>query len=177
MGLSIVLEEIAQSLGFSSANDMLWSSHESERATTKGNDQHRKQIKDWFDLVHEVQINAQSSVTICNDLLQFDKIESGSLDLELSAVPIWKLIESTVGEFKLPLASKKIKLQLKLPVDEEMVDNERGGSAAINLSEQLLSQKVVGDRSKITQVLRNLIRFVLCKASSLPATVVLSVAV
>jgi signal transduction histidine kinase/CheY-like chemotaxis protein len=130
MGLTLLKEEIAQSVGFKNAQEMLDSDTEID-STRDGS---------WFDLAHEVQVNAQSSVDVLNDLLNYDKIETGTLMQELTILPIWSLIDRTVNEFKLPMASKNIKLFFNSPTNENVKD-----------------QKVVGDSVRITQVLRNLI--------------------
>jgi len=78
-------------------------------------------------------------------LLNYDKVESGTLSLELTVVSIWSLIERTVTEFKLPMASKNIKLRIDIPSESPF--------------EELLleDQKMIGDNVRITQVLRNLV--------------------
>jgi len=105
----------------------------------------------WVELAQEVQTNAQSAVDVLNDLLNYDKIESGTLMLELTVVRIWELIESTVREFALPAATKKVALDLVLPRDND--DEE----SPLVLCKEALDQKVVGDAVRITQVLRNLV--------------------
>jgi len=96
--------------------------------------------KEWFTLADEIQGNTQCAVDVLNDLLNYDKIENGSLSLELTVIPIWELIERTVNEFKLPMASKGINLHFSLP---------EGGN--------IYGQKVVGDFIRLSQVMRNLI--------------------
>ena len=136
MGLTLLKEEIAQSVGFKNAQELV----DSDRRVDSNLD------RSWFNLAHEVQVNAQSSVDVLNDLLNYDKIETGTLMQELTIIPIWCLIERTVNEFKLPMASKNIKLFFKTPPKE-----------AEAIDEKVDDQKVVGDAVRITQVLRNLI--------------------
>lgn len=147
MGLTLLQEEIALSLGFDSIEDMMTSSDKKRLARSKidGKDD------EWFQLASEVQINAQSSVDVLNDLLNYDKIESGTLSLELQVIKVWELIEQTVSEFKLPASTRKIKLDLKLPGDNG--DEEQSGSVPW----EVRNQKAIGDSVRITQVLRNLI--------------------
>jgi signal transduction histidine kinase/CheY-like chemotaxis protein len=144
MGLTLLQEEIAMSLGYSTVEDFAAASQDEvlSRSQIAGKDQ------EWLNLAHEVQVNAQSSVDVLNDLLNYDKIESGTLMLELSVIPIWNLIEQTVNEFKLPAATKKINLSLKLPKDE---------NTPFAIAKKLNQQKVVGDSVRITQILRNLV--------------------
>ena len=96
----------------------------------------------WVDLVDEIQNNTPCAVDVLTDLLNYDKIENGrGLTLELTVIPIWSLIEKTVQEFKLPLASKGITLHFALPMTQKP---------------EAVHQKVVGDRVRLAQVLRNL---------------------
>jgi len=149
MGLTLMKEELAQSLGYNSANDML-ESPEIKTKPTKLDKQSEENGKEWFHLAHEVHTSAQSSVDVLNDLLNYDKIENGQLALELSVVPIWNLLNKTIGEFKLPMASKKIDLHFTLPSMEKDVESMISQG-------KVRDQKVIGDTIRITQVLRNLV--------------------
>ena len=71
MGLSILQGELARNLGFKSADDLLLHPDEVPKGVSV---EQRKQHKDWFELSHEVHTNAQSSVDVLNDLLNFDKV-------------------------------------------------------------------------------------------------------
>jgi signal transduction histidine kinase/CheY-like chemotaxis protein len=149
MGLTLMKEEMAQSLGYKSADDMIESPEKKNKTPTK-DAKAEESGKNWFDLAHEVHTSAQSSVDVLNDLLNYDKIENGSLKLELTVVPIWNLIDRTIGEFKLPMASKNIDLHLSLPSMEK--DPE-----SLMAEGKVRDQKVIGDTVRITQVLRNLV--------------------
>ena len=131
MGLTLMKEEIKMKLECATSKGKL----DNSQGSQKTND------KSLADLVDEIQNNTQCAVDVLNDLLNYDKIENGQLSLELTVIPIWSLIEKTVKEFKLPLASKNIALHLALPTPSPEVDN----------------QKVVGDTVRLTQVLRNLV--------------------
>lgn len=147
MGLTLMKEEMAQSLGFKSADSMVAQDGDQ---TTKNNDSDEDSEKtgstmdtvarEWFSLADEIQNNTQCAVDVLNDLLNYDKIENGSLSLELTVIPIWKLIEQTVLEFKLPMGSKNITLSFNLPIEKDHINH-----------------KVVGDAVRLSQVLRNLI--------------------
>ena len=144
MGLTLLQEEIAMSLGYRNVEEFLTADEKEvfRRSKVAGKDQ------EWFNLAHEVQVNAQSSVDVLNDLLNYDKVESGTLELELSVIPIWKLIEQTISEFKLPAATKKVSLDLKLP---------KGVGRLPPQANNINQQKVVGDSVRITQIIRNLV--------------------
>lgn len=150
MGLTLMKEELAHNLGYKSADAMLADHDEKE---DKNNPEAGD--RDLFNLAHEVHTSAQSSVDVLNDLLNYDKIENGQLALELTVVPIWNLLGRTVGEFKLPMASKNIRLRFELPrMEESIADPE---SPTLVAEGRVRDQKVIGDTVRITQVLRNLV--------------------
>jgi signal transduction histidine kinase/FixJ family two-component response regulator len=152
MGLTLMKEEMAQSMGYKSAEAML--ENPDQRDLKKKRSKEAEEAgQDWFNLAHEVHTSAQSSVDVLNDLLNYDKIENGQLALEMSVVPIWNLIDRTIGEFKLPMTSKNIKLHFELPEMEKITDPE-----SLTLSQgKVRDQKIIGDTVRITQVLRNLV--------------------
>ena len=147
MGLTLLKEEIAQSLGFKNVQEML------EKSERRGGTTCSNRDESWFNLANEVQINAQSSVDVLNDLLNYDKIETGTLMLELTTIPIWNLVERTVNKFKLPLASKNITLSFRTPTTEADVED----SSSETINEKIEDLKVIGDAVRIAQVFRNLI--------------------
>jgi len=140
MGLTLMKEEIAHYLGFKSSDVLEASSNLDELNGEDTLNDKNAPAKEWFKLADEIQSNGQVAVDVLNDLLNYDKIESGSLSLDLTVIPIWLMIERTVEEFKLPLVSKGIELSFQLP--EQMP--------------KVADQKVVGDIIRLTQVLRNL---------------------
>jgi len=136
MGLTLMKEEMAQSLGYKSAEAMVT---EGDSSSEKTAGKMGPVAREWFTLADEIQNNTQCAVDVLNDLLNYDKIENGNLSLELTVIPIWKLIERTVLEFKLPMGSKNITLSFNLPTEKDHVNH-----------------KVVGDSVRLSQVLRNL---------------------
>jgi signal transduction histidine kinase len=104
-------------------------------------------------LAEEILSNANSAVDVLNDLLNYDKVEMGTLSLELTIIPIWDLIKRTMTEFKLPAKAKKIDFKLDYSALLEM-DEESAG--AMHLPMDVIESKVLGDTMRITQVLRNL---------------------
>jgi signal transduction histidine kinase len=105
-------------------------------------------------LAEEILSNANSAVDVLNDLLNYDKVEMGTLSLELTIIPIWDLIERTMKEFNSPAKAKKIDFKLDYSALFEM-DEE--SASAIHLPQDVTASKVLGDTIRITQVLRNLV--------------------
>ena len=104
-------------------------------------------------LAQEIASMADDAVSILDDLLNFDKIQHGELNLELKVLPIWSVIEATFNEFKMPAKAKDIDLCLELSGDMEDESVYVDNAAAVPTS--LLDLKSVGDRIRLAQVLRN----------------------
>ena len=147
MGLSLQLEEIEAALGIESKNGPLTRVPVIDEA----------HARDWLELGQEVLMNAQSSVDVLNDLLNYDKVEMGTLALEFSVVPIWQLIERTKNEFTLPAAAKHLEYSLEFDHNSDDDIEKAKLSSSENLSQYVKDMKVVGDTIRITQVLRNLL--------------------
>eukprot|EP00980_Cylindrotheca_fusiformis_P020045 scaffold7133_cov116-Cylindrotheca_fusiformis.AAC.6 len=117
----------------------------SELDTRFGNQNNPKcKGSDLIVLADEVAVNCHSAVDVLNDFLNYDKIETNSLTLDLSVVRLFDLVEETAGEFKLVAANNKIRLVVETPVGK----GETGPHAACF---------TIGDAMRITQVLRNLV--------------------
>jgi signal transduction histidine kinase/CheY-like chemotaxis protein len=108
----------------------------------------------WYDIIIDIKENANSAVTVLNDLLNYDKIESGTLKLELGTVDIWGMIKSTVRQFQIQAANKKIDMDLAFDDQNEKEDEKEEENGGIN---DLCRYNVIGDEVRLTQVIRNLI--------------------
>jgi signal transduction histidine kinase/CheY-like chemotaxis protein len=179
MGLDIIQFEIAKSLGFEShtayraspefeaeahRNDLSISSRcssvndltaliEDDSATGTGIIS-REVARSWFRVTQEIQDNSQGAVDILNDLLNYDKIEQGKLQLVLEVLSIWDLLEQAILEFKLPASSKDLKLGLSFQIFQGSENSKI--KRARDLPKEIDSLKVIGDSIRLTQVLRNL---------------------
>lgn len=120
---------------------------------------------EWLNLSDEVLGNTQAAVNVLNDLLNYDKIQRGKLSLELTLIGIWALVEKTVKEFNLMAAEKNI--TLKVLFDKKLVSGDGDGDGAVDdkvaattasaLDKRILQQVAVGDVSRISMMLRNLL--------------------
>ncbi|KAJ1407515.1 histidine kinase-like ATPase, partial [Ochromonadaceae sp. CCMP2298] len=104
-------------------------------------------VADWRQIAVDVQDNCEAAVDVLNDLLNYDKIETGSLKLEFTMVPVWKVLQRTFKSFLLQAREKGIVFQLQ----GEMFDAD-----ASLLVGDLENLHCLGDETRITQVLRNL---------------------
>lgn len=103
-------------------------------------------IDQWLTLVEEIRLSANTATDILTDLLNYDKIESGTLSLELTVFSIWRLVSETCREFR--LSAKKNQLNFHIDFTELAGDHIDVG---------LESFQVVGDRIRLMQVVRNLV--------------------
>ena len=165
MGLSLIDTEL-QSLLVSD------NSQGSQRNTDNMNSETScNKVSEVLDITREIQMQANAATDVLNDLLHYDKIESGNLNLELSFLSIWDLVECTAHEFVIPASKKNIRLEILFQVDYD----KKGQSdsvpifqeSALELSTIVNSMKdlpasaqrlvVVGDTVRMTQTIRNLI--------------------
>lgn len=89
------------------------------------------------DIINTLRFSSSHLLTMVNDILDFSKIKSGRLELENIPVELKELSEQTINMFQVKARDKKIKLLYEL--DPE------------------LPEAIMGDRSRIGQVLNNLI--------------------
>jgi len=150
MGLTLIQEEIAATLGFASGNELkrnfLTDSPSSMPSSID------KNIRRWFVSVQDVLDAAEVSVNVLNDMLNYDKIERGELKLELTVVKIWRLIQETVDEFRMAAAKKSHKFDFCFVT----LDGARKGRLQ-DLPSRMRRQGVIGDDIRLKQVLRNLL--------------------
>jgi len=110
----------------------------------------KKTSKDWR--ISHCTLHSFSAVAILNDLLNYDKLESGLMKLEADQVFIWDLISKTVGQLNIQAVNRKINLKLhveKPDIKSSSSDLETGCSNT--------DLCVVGAELKLMQVLRNVV--------------------
>ena len=130
---------------------------ESDSATTIDSTISPQIAREWFQLTQEIQGNAQGAVDILNDLLNYDKIEQGTLHLGLDVLSVWTLLETAILEFKLPASSKQVQLSVSFGQEELHAQNQVPVvPRARDLPSDIRHLKVIGDSVRLTQVLRNL---------------------
>lgn len=169
MGLQLVRDE-AQRLTKAHTRDTNDTAEESkptdEMAPCVSTEQLQSKLTDMLDLSEDIFNSAHSAVDVLNDLLNYDKVESGTMVLELTVLDIWTLIERTTSEFSQQAKAKSIEYVLDfsslLPVEDDQAKSVT--SSASQLPRDIHERKVIGDTSRISQVSRVLF---LCSACSL----------
>jgi len=136
----------------------------------------KESVEDWLSLSTQVFQNADAAVGVLSDLLNYDKIQMGTLSLELSLINLWVTLEKTVEEFHMAATEKTVTLEIDfsslkaLDDPAEQAPDVSVGTGGIEtsppkmkpikaseLSAKLQSCTVVADKIRLTQVFRNLI--------------------
>lgn len=136
----------------------------------------REDVEEWMSLSTQVFQNADAAVGVLSDLLNYDKIQMGTLTLELSLINLWGALEKTVEEFQMTAKEKYVHLKLDFsPLMSSLLytndnsnngeDNKKGGA---NLNSR-------GGSGKGIQPIENSMSLKtatkLLKASDLPAII------
>lgn len=98
-------------------------------------------IASILPMVDDILENANNAVGILNDLLNYDKMEHGTLTLELGPVAIWDVISRTVSSFDIQAKKRSMKLSCRIE----------------NPNNDLPRLKVWGDDVRLRQVIRNVV--------------------
>ena len=103
------------------------------------------QKQEIIHLSKQVLGSVSSAIDVLNDLLNYDKIETGQLQLEKSVLlEFGSLAGRVLQEFELPFKAKNIRYKVL----------DLGNSATEMTKDQ---KRIVGDSMKITQVFRNIL--------------------
>ena len=111
----------------------------------------KQSLRSWKHLAKEIVESSESAVEVLNDLLNYDKIEVGTLKLEYTYFNVRDLVQRTVSMLQVQAQLKDINIQL-------LQGNplERAGESP-HEDLPLEDCMVVGDVARMGQVLRNLI--------------------
>lgn len=108
----------------------------------------RNKMDRLLALASDINVSAESAVEILSDVLSYDKIEHGNLQLELTTFSVCDLLLRILAEFQVPARAKNITLTWKCGDS-----NDHDTEAASSLHQVL----VVADEVRLAQVLRNLL--------------------
>jgi signal transduction histidine kinase len=107
----------------------------------------KRALSSWRTLVDDILTNSETAVEVLDDLLNYDKIEVGSLRLEYSIFNIYELVKKTASVMQIQAQQKNILLEIVSP-----------GHSPTGSSEQALAAAfMIGDSYRMSQVLRNLV--------------------
>jgi signal transduction histidine kinase len=124
----------------------------------------------WHNVIVDINENAYVAVSILNDLLNYDKLESGSLKMEQGIVNVWDLLERTVNQFRIQAVNKKVDLKLTMVSpdssveDRSSVKKKHQGDNMEAISNRSMDThscfdlwNVWGDHVRLSQVIRNVL--------------------
>jgi signal transduction histidine kinase len=137
MGMVLMREELEKAM----RDSKKVSSSVSDNNNGKSPPVSHHRLSEWKGMADDILENSQNAVDVLNDLLNYDKITTGSLKLELSLLEIDILKDHAQKGFKLTAAKKQI--------DVLFEDN-----ASLRYTKNNLC--IVGDNSRLIQVIRNL---------------------
>jgi len=148
MGLELLASEFRQS----KKNDKDSSINKEETKT-------EEDLDFWHGITLDVVDDATVATSILNDLLNYDKLEVGSMKLAGDQVLIWDLMSRAVGQFNIQAVNRKVDLHFdfeKRSLNETFADLEMGSECSGG--EEL---SVIGENVRLMQVMRNVISNVL----------------
>lgn len=180
MGLTLLQNDLANALGDGNQTTVTSNQvkHHEKFApasnSSNGNDvvadneliMKREVVEEMMSLSTQVFQNADAAVGVLSDLLNYDKIQMGTLTLELCLINLWTALEKTVDEFQVSAKEKFVNLEMDFSriMNADMSGN---GEESYKESSQPLHSadlppairncKVVGDKIRLVQVFRNLI--------------------
>lgn len=154
MGLSLMQHDFSSALGLRKKDG-----HMPDPSLNDNEVVSREKVEEWMQLSAQVYQNADTAVNVLSDLLNYDKIQMGTLSLELSLVPILQALEKTMNEFQFAAKENSINLILELSplVSDGEEDVESNVDKVSQLPEDIRDAKVIADNVRLAQVFRNLL--------------------
>jgi signal transduction histidine kinase len=118
-----------------------------------------KTLKAWKQLADEIVESSESAVEVLNDLLNYDKIEIGTMKLEFSCMNVRELVSKTVAAMQVQAQQKGIHLELHFGCVHTATTAAGEPLPGIEEEQEDTAddRTVVGDTARMGQVLRNLI--------------------
>jgi signal transduction histidine kinase/CheY-like chemotaxis protein len=147
MGLELLASEIKPS--------------DQSASTDLEKDRQNSDLAFWHSVVTDARENSDIAVSILNDLLDYDKLETGALKVETDRVDIWELVRRTASQFNIQAVNRKILLLVDLrnpcgnstPLSSVKADEDN-----VDVEQCRLHQcQAFGDEMKLSQVFRNLL--------------------
>jgi signal transduction histidine kinase len=106
-------------------------------------------IRNWMDLILELQESSTNAVTVLNELLSYDKIEMNSFHIEKEVMSVWQLISNSIKPFNIQAREKGIQIEVDLDIDHMENSDEKKSN--------MMTLCLFGDPIKLNQVIRNIV--------------------
>jgi signal transduction histidine kinase len=115
-------------------------------------------LKEWKKFISSIDDSTEDAITVVSDLIDFDKLSTGMLNIERGIHDIWALIADTSKPFTVQARSKNISFTTNIAPSLKYANHGGGSSGSIMaLGAKTCHLFVFGDSVKLQQVLRNLI--------------------
>ena len=109
----------------------------------------KNQLKDWINLIRDIEDSSDCAIVVLNDLLNYDKITMGTLKPEFELINLWNLLKIILKPIYVEAKKRNIYIQLNLDINKDNITIEK--------KEILNKLYIIGDRIKLGQVIRNLL--------------------
>jgi hypothetical protein len=100
----------------------------------------RQTMGEWLVLLADLVATNETAVDVLTDLLNYDSIEVGTLRLDLACIPLWTMVKHSCSVFRAPALQRSIRLNF-----------------FCTDSVSLQKCAFIGDRSRVSQIIRNLL--------------------
>jgi signal transduction histidine kinase len=123
---------------------------------------HKYTMVEWTNFVSNIDDSAEDAITVLSDLLDFDKVSTGKMNIERDIHDISALVTDTIRPFRVNARSKNILLSYTTLAPVEVENTVTNGDMKLTSSNSMnekLTKSIVmyGDDVKIQQVIRNLV--------------------
>jgi signal transduction histidine kinase len=117
----------------------------------------RAALRSWKQLAEEIVESSEAAVEVLNDLLNYDKIEIGTMKLEFSYFDVRELLEKTTAAMQVQAQEKNINLELNCSWLRSFgaLSGDSGDGEQVDIRGE--DRTVIGDSARMSQVVRNLI--------------------
>ena len=110
-------------------------------------------LQDTLDLCGEIVSNTRNAVEVLDDLLNYDKLDVGGLTMDLAFVAPEQVLNLIVKTFKSPAENKRV----TMVVNSAEYESKYAISHSAVHGGKLCALRVIGDKARLEQVVRNLI--------------------
>lgn len=107
-----------------------------------------ERFNSWLELTDDISKNNFNAIAVLNDLLNYDKIEMGTMQLDKKPTNLWVLPKKVMKAFEIQAKQAGVTLQVDMELDQDIQPEYRN---------KLRRLRVDGDELRLTQVFRNLI--------------------
>ena len=119
-----------------------------------------EKMKGWLQWISEVDESSQSAVVVFNDLLNYDKITNGCLDVEYLALNPLDLVNTAIHPFFVQARQGGVKLEVDIEdrLHKVLGDYSESGQKLYKPdASECTYPCVMGDNIKLGQVVKNLV--------------------